>query len=72
MRSQFLLVTLLCYSVKGFTQSSQNDSLPNATLPACIQYALTHQPHIQQSLLDEKLQKQPSGQNWEIGFPDQS
>ena len=56
MRSQFLfLVTIICYSVKGFTQSSQNDSLPNATLPACIEYALTHQPHIQQSLLDEKI-----------------
>ena len=58
MRSQFLfLVTIICCSVKGFTQSSQNDSLPNATLPACIQYALTHQPHIQQSLLDEKIAK---------------
>jgi len=58
MRSQFLfLVTLLCYCAKGFTQSSQNDSLPNATLPACIQYALAHQPHIQQSLLDEKIAK---------------
>ena len=58
MRSQFLfLVTIICYSVKGFTQSSQNDSLPNATLPACIEYALTHQPHIQQSLLDEKIAK---------------
>src|SRR4029078_5373480 len=56
MRSQFLfLVTILCYSVKGFTQSSQKDSLPKASLPACIQYALTHQPHIQQSLLDEKI-----------------
>ena len=56
MRSQFLFfVTILCYSLEGFTQSSQNDSLPNATLPACIQYALTHQPHIQQSLLDEKI-----------------
>jgi outer membrane protein len=58
MRSQFLfLVTIICCSVKGFTQSSQNDSLPNATLPACIQYALAHQPHIQQSLLDEKIAK---------------
>src|SRR5436190_2443814 len=58
MRSQFLfIVTLMCYSGKGFSQSSQNDSLPNATLPACIQYALAHQPHIQQSLLDEKIAK---------------
>jgi Outer membrane protein len=58
MRSQFLFfVTIICYSVKGFTQSPQNDSLPNATLPACIQYALIHQPHIQQSLLDEKIAK---------------
>src|SRR5690349_15876676 len=56
MRSQFLfLVTVLCYSVQGFTQSSQNDSLPNGTLPGCIQYALAHQPHIQQSMLDEKI-----------------
>src|ERR1051326_397830 len=56
MRSQFLfLVTVICYSVKGFTQSPQNDSLPNGTLPACIQYALTHQPQVQQSLIDEKI-----------------
>jgi len=56
MRSQLLFfVTILCYSVKGFTQSSQNDSLPNATLPACIQYAMAHQPHLQQSLIDEKI-----------------
>jgi len=56
MRSEFLfLVALICYSLKGFSQSSPNDSLPNATLPACIQYALVHQPHIQQSLIDEKI-----------------
>jgi outer membrane protein len=58
MRSQFLfLAAFTCYCAKGFTQSPQNDSLPNATLPACIQYALAHQPHIQQSLLDEKIAK---------------
>jgi len=56
MRSQFVFfATLLCCSLKGFSQSSQDDSLPNATLQACIQYALTHQPHIQQSLIDEKI-----------------
>jgi len=56
MRSQFLFfVTIVCYSLKGFSQSSQNDSLQNATLPACIQYALTHQPQVQQSLIDEKI-----------------
>ena len=56
MRNQFLLIAIiLSCSLKGFTQSSQKDSLPNATLDACIQYALTHQPVIQQSLLDEKI-----------------
>ena len=56
MRSQFLfLVAMVCYSLKGFSQSSPNDSLPNATLPACVQYALAHQPHMQQSLIDEKI-----------------
>jgi outer membrane protein len=50
----FVLIAVLG-SLKGYTQSSQNDTLPNATLPACVQYALNHQPFIQQSLIDERI-----------------
>jgi outer membrane protein TolC len=55
-RNLFFLVAFafLC-SLKGFAQSSQIDTLANATLPACVQYALKHQPYIQQSLIDEKI-----------------
>ncbi len=38
-----------------FAQPASNDTLPSATLPACVQYALEHQPVIQQSLIDEKI-----------------
>jgi outer membrane protein len=56
MRNQFLLLAIVfSCPFRGSTQSSQSDSLSSATLPACVQYALTHQPVIQQSLLDEEI-----------------
>src|SRR5437762_12265525 len=55
-RNQFFLIgTAFLCSIKGFTQSPENDTLLNATLSSCIQYALKHQPFIQQSLIDEKI-----------------
>ncbi len=39
----------------GNAQTRPDSSLPNATLDACVQYALTHQPVLQQSLLDEAI-----------------
>ena len=48
------VICFLC-SFKAVAQSSQDDSLSNATLSACVQYALKHQPFIQQSLIDEKI-----------------
>jgi len=50
----FLALVFFC-SLKGFAQSSEKDTLVNATLPACVQYALKHQPFVQQSLVDEKI-----------------
>jgi outer membrane protein TolC len=49
-----VLISFSC-SLKAFTQSFQNDTLLNPTLPACVQYALKHQPLIQRSLIDEKI-----------------
>ncbi len=55
-RNLFLFSVIVLYcSFKGFTQSSVDTSLANATLSDCIQYALKHQPLIQQSLIDEKI-----------------
>jgi outer membrane protein TolC len=42
-------------SFSTFAQPTSNDTLSSATLPACVQYALEHQPAIQQSLIDEKI-----------------
>ena len=50
-----LVAAICCCSFKGLTQSLQNSSLANATLSDCIQYALKHQPVIQQSLIDERI-----------------
>jgi len=54
-RNLFLIAAIVFVPIKNFSQSSQHDSLPNATLPACIQYAFKHQPLIQQSLIDQKI-----------------
>src|SRR5215831_3166033 len=55
-RNLFLIAAAIVFvTIKSFSQSSQHDSLPNATLPACIQYAFKHQPVIQQSVIDEKI-----------------
>ncbi|TMI92983.1 MAG: TolC family protein [Bacteroidetes bacterium] len=56
MRKVFIITGIIfCFSFKGLTQSLQDAALPNATLSDCIQYALKHQPAIQQSLIDEKI-----------------
>ena len=56
MRNVFIITGIIfCFSFKGLTQSLQDAALPNATLSDCIQYALKHQPAIQQSLIDEKI-----------------
>jgi outer membrane protein len=36
-------------------QASTDTSLGNATLALCLQYAMTHQPAVQQSLIDEDI-----------------
>ena len=53
----FFLIIPLVSSISTFAQSdnSQDSLLDNATLDNCIQYALAHQPSIQQSLLDEEI-----------------
>src|SRR6266487_138982 len=51
----FAITMLFFIPFKGLTQNSQNSILQNATLSSCIQYTLTHQPIIQQSLIDEKI-----------------
>lgn len=50
-----LAVTFFCCSFKAFAQSSGKDTLTNASLPACVQFALKHQPTIRQSEIDEKI-----------------
>jgi len=36
-------------------QKPQQDTLPNATLQACVQFALKHYPLVQQAMLDEQI-----------------
>ena len=52
-----LLIILWISAIPAFAQSdaTQDSLLENATLDNCIQYALVHQPSIQQSLLDEEI-----------------
>ena len=55
---QFFLFAVVTFFLKpfgGFGQNPSDTTLSNATLSICIQYALTHQPYIQQSLINEKI-----------------
>lgn len=58
MRMIVRLITVCCLSVVGsyaWSQPKPDSLLAEATLAGCVQYALTHQPVIQQSLLDEAI-----------------
>ena len=59
-----ILFTSAAFILYGsvFAQTGKDASLQQATLEACVQYALTHQPVLQQSLLDEAItEKQIQG-----------
>src|SRR6478735_10604286 len=49
----FLLAFFFTSSLQA--QQKQDSILTDATLEQCVQYALTHQPIINQSLIDEKI-----------------
>ena len=56
----FCTAILLCSTISA--QTGKVSVLKDATLEACVQYALTHQPVLQQSLLDEAIiEKQIQG-----------
>ena len=53
---QALIYILLLSVTHSFAQTIRRDSsLSDATVQACVKYALDHQPVIQQSYLDEKI-----------------
>ncbi|MDE3126235.1 MAG: TolC family protein, partial [Bacteroidota bacterium] len=52
----FLSVGIVSFSQSQTTiKPAIHDTLSVATLQACVQYALQHQPLVQQSLLDEQI-----------------
>ncbi|MFZ5978569.1 MAG: TolC family protein [Bacteroidota bacterium] len=56
----FLLLFLLVFSIgpneaQGPLKTPALDTLAQATLQSCVQYALQHQPIVQQSLIDEQI-----------------
>lgn len=58
MRIRMNLITLACAVCMGNTilaQTGEDSLLKDATLNACVSYALVHQPLIRQSLLDENI-----------------
>ncbi len=55
-KGHFLLYIFLLLFARSFAQSIRRDSsLRAATVQACVQYALEHQPYIQQSYLSEQI-----------------
>ena len=58
MMKHVYLLLLIFFSIqprKGFSQVSADSLLTNASITDCIQYAVKHQPQIQQSLINEKI-----------------
>jgi outer membrane protein len=57
MKPLFLPAVIVFFLIpfKGLTQNSPDSVLQSATLYNCIQYALKHQPLIQESLIGEKI-----------------
>ncbi len=51
----FLALSLILASIHTSAQSVNDSMLQDASLQNCIQYALRHQPSLQQSLLDEEI-----------------
>ncbi|UAY50632.1 TolC family protein [Ferruginibacter albus] len=55
-KNLILLFTIGIFAYGNTFSQTKNDSLlTDATINSCIQYALTHQPQIQQSLINEKI-----------------
>ena len=52
------IILLSSTSIMSQPQNEPDSLLQNATLQSCIQYALVHQPSIQQSLLNEQITDQ--------------
>jgi outer membrane protein TolC len=51
----FSNIVFIVFSLEVRAQHVPDTLLPQADLPACVQYALKHYPLVQQSLLDEKI-----------------
>lgn len=58
MKRVFYLTTVLSvalYSAPSYAQKASDSLLPQASLKDCIQYALSHQPVVKQTLLDQDI-----------------
>src|SRR5438132_459309 len=57
MRNLFFFLVILFFIAPyfSFSQNAKDSLLSNATITNCIQYALRHQPAVQQSLINEKI-----------------
>lgn len=52
-----IITSLLLFlvGIQVHSQGLRDSLLSNATLEQCIQYAITHQPQVQQAQLDERI-----------------
>src|SRR5436853_7601612 len=56
MKRPICLLTISFFLLSTTTNAQDSDSLlSQASLQACVQFALTHQPTIRQSLIDEEI-----------------
>lgn len=63
----FLLI--LCISVAGAAQAQVNDSLAVLSLKQCVDYALQHQPAVQQALIKTNITRASNAINQSAWYP---
>jgi outer membrane protein len=66
-----LLISAFLFSgITGtMAQSAADTNLHNATLAVCVQYAMTHQPAVQQALIDEDITEKQIRQRLSDWYP---
>ncbi len=72
MKKILYFVLLVLFTALPVLPQSKNDSSPllqNATLEDCIQYALLHQPSVQQSLINEQIADKEINSSLSEWFP---
>ncbi len=54
-KHRLIIISFILFTIAAKAQQKQDSLPPNATLQECVNYALSHQPDVNKSLLDEQI-----------------